>query len=236
MALRLRRHLLTVLPCMLPMLLPWGLVPAAVRAGELVPNATMARSDSAGIPAEAALCRERINSSDWQGAVQACSQAIKINPKFATAWIDRCRAQRELNQLNQAMSDCLQAIQLEPDHSDAYLRLADVKGALKPVDYSNVLEHYGKAIELDPKNATAYNNRGVTRQSLQDYKGALDDYNKAIELVPGEALYYFNRGEILFLQGRRELGCSSFRQGRALNTDFNLNTPDFDSTYIKVCS
>lgn len=220
MASRSHRFLLTLISGLLPMVLPWGGMPAA----------------SAATDDLAAQCSARIKVSDWQGAVEVCSQAIERNPTLTTAWIDRCQAQLELTRVSAALADCKQAIQLEPDNSEAYLRLADVKAASSPLDYRGVLEDYDKSIVLDPGNPTAYNNRGVTRNSLKDYRGALADYNKAIELDPGNALYYFNRGETLFLKGQRELGCTSFRQGHELNPDFSLTTPDFDTAYLQSCN
>jgi regulator of sirC expression with transglutaminase-like and TPR domain len=62
-----------------------------------------------------------------------------------------------------------------------------------------------RLIKLNPKDADAYNNRGVLKQTnLNDIHGALSDYNKAIllgrgsanELNPQHAYAYRNRGLI----------------------------------------
>ncbi len=174
-------------------------------------------------------------ASDWQNAVKVCTQAIKLNPKLTAAWIDRCQAQLALAKLSEAMADCRRAVELEPENSNAYLRLADVKAASTPADYSSALEDYAKSIALNPRNGMAYNNRGVTRNSLKDYKGALADYNMAIELEPSDSRAYLNRGETLFLLGQRELACANFRQGRALKPDFKPMSQDFDATYLRTC-
>ncbi len=55
-------------------------------------------------------------------------------------------------------------------------------------DYDKALADYNKAIELDPKFATAYYNRGFVDADKKDYDKALADYNKAIELDPKYAL------------------------------------------------
>jgi tetratricopeptide (TPR) repeat protein len=197
----------------------WGVVPAASAASDDV----------------AVQCRARIKASDWQIAVKVCTQAIELNPGLAEAWIDRCQAQLALAKVSEAMADCRRAVELEPENSSAYLRLADVKAASMPVDYSGALEDYAKSIALNPRNGLAYNNRGVTRNSSKDYKGALADYDMAIELDPGDSRAYFNRGETLFLLGQRELACASFRQGRVLKPDFKPMSKDFDANYLKTC-
>ena len=49
------------------------------------------------------------------------------------------------------------------------------------------IEDYDKAIELDPNDAEAYNNRGNSYSDLGQYQRAIEDYDKAIELDPDYA-------------------------------------------------
>ena len=60
--------------------------------------------------------------------------------------------------------------------------------------YSEAIADYDKAIELDPRSASAYYNRGVTKYNLKEYSEAIADYDKAIELDPNFALAYYARG------------------------------------------
>jgi tetratricopeptide (TPR) repeat protein len=53
---------------------------------------------------------------------------------------------------------------------------------------------YTKAIELNPNDSAAYNNRGVLNYELKKYKEAVDDCSRAIELKPTDAKAYYNRG------------------------------------------
>ena len=52
---------------------------------------------------------------------------------------------------------------------------------------------YNKAIELDPENFMAYNNRGNARNYLRDYDEALLDFDKSLE-INSHHNTYFNRG------------------------------------------
>ena len=56
------------------------------------------------------------------------------------------------------------------------------------------IAEYTKAIELDPKGADAYYNRGIAYGKLKQYDKAITDYTKAIELDPKGADAYCNRG------------------------------------------
>ena len=62
---------------------------------------------------------------------------------------------------------------------------------------------YSKAIELDPANVGAYNNRGGTYVILKRYKQALEDFSKAIELDPEDVDTYYNRGSTYFYNLKR---------------------------------
>ena len=79
-------------------------------------------------------------------------------------------------------------------------------------DYPGAIEDYSKAIELDPTNALAYNNRGLIKKTLENYEGAIEDYTKAIKLNESYAVAYFNRGNAKVLKDRSELACDDLKR------------------------
>jgi len=60
--------------------------------------------------------------------------------------------------------------------------------------YSDALDNFNKAAELDPYSPDIYNYRGMTKYYMNDYQGALQDFNKVIELQPDYAEAYNLRG------------------------------------------
>ena len=60
--------------------------------------------------------------------------------------------------------------------------------------HKEAIGDFDKAIELNPEDAAAYNNRGNAKADLTQYKEAIADYDKAIELKPEDAQAYNNRG------------------------------------------
>ena len=76
-----------------------------------------------------------------------------------------------------------------------YYNIAKSKYAQK--DYEGTVQYYTKAIELNPKDAYAYANRGLARQYLHDNDGALEDYNQAIKI--GECGCFYEKRAGLFL-------------------------------------
>jgi tetratricopeptide (TPR) repeat protein len=60
--------------------------------------------------------------------------------------------------------------------------------------YKEAIAAYDRAIQLDPKDAKAYNNRATIYRFLHEYQRAIIDYSRAIELNPKYAWAYGSRG------------------------------------------
>ena len=73
-----------------------------------------------------------------------------------------------------------------------------------------------KAIEINPQSASAYYNRGVFKDNLEDYQGAIADYTKAIEIDPDDASAYTNRGNSKELVNDRKGACDDWRKSENL--------------------
>jgi tetratricopeptide (TPR) repeat protein len=69
----------------------------------------------------------------------------------------------------------------------------DYKGMLADMDRDAIAD-YSQAIAFAPNEASAYNNRGVTKSDLGDKKGAIADFDRAIALDANDAKPYYNRG------------------------------------------
>lgn len=63
-------------------------------------------------------------------------------------------------------------------------------------DYRGALAEYDRAIALKPKDAIAYNYRGVLKVKIQDFEGGLADYNRAIQFDANYGEAYSNRGNL----------------------------------------
>jgi tetratricopeptide (TPR) repeat protein len=61
--------------------------------------------------------------------------------------------------------------------------------------WNEALNAYNKAIELNPNDASAYNNRGLAYDNLDKNDLAIADYEKAIELNPKYGDAFNNRGK-----------------------------------------
>jgi tetratricopeptide (TPR) repeat protein len=70
-------------------------------------------------------------------------------------------------------------------------------------EYSRALADYDKAIELNPRSATAHFNRGfLLHFGFSDREGAYKSFTQAIQLDPNDAFAYNARGHVLLDQNK----------------------------------
>jgi len=56
------------------------------------------------------------------------------------------------------------------------------------------IRYYTRVVQLEPGNARAYHNRGISWKKKGKLGNAIADFNRAIELKPDYAVAYYNRG------------------------------------------
>jgi len=81
------------------------------------------------------------------------------------------------------------------------------------------LECYNRAIELNPEDAVAYNNRGNAYDDKGNYKMAIRDYERAMELNPELAWAYNNRGLVYAKKGEYDLAIRDYDRAIELNPE-----------------
>jgi tetratricopeptide (TPR) repeat protein len=126
-------------------------------------------------------------------AIQDFSNAIRLNPKYVTAYFVRAIIYGQLQEFQRCLSDYNQAIALNPKYAEAYNNRANLKKD-NLNDYQGAMADYNQAIKADPRLPEAYNNRGLLKYTkFNDFRGALADYNQGISLNPRLSGLFFNR-------------------------------------------
>ncbi len=109
--------------------------------------------------------------------------------------------------------------------------LEDGDELCKQQRYPEAVAAYTLALQLDPNDALAYNNRGLAYRFLQDYHKALADYNRAIELNPDSASQYNNRGYAYQLQQDYRAAIADYDCALALKPDYTAVYNNRGNTY-----
>jgi lipoprotein NlpI len=89
-------------------------------------------------------------------------------------------------------------------------------------DLDGALADYNRAIELNPKDAKAYTNRGLVKQARADLDGALADYARAVELDPKDVLAYYNQGVLKKDRGDLSGALADYTRAIELDPKFAL--------------
>ena len=90
-------------------------------------------------------------------------------------------------------------------------------------NYKELINKTTKEIEVDPKNAEAYIERGYIYMKRGDWPEALADFNKVIELNPDIAEVYVDRGDLFIKKKENDKALKDF--SKAI---------DLDSSYIQA--
>jgi tetratricopeptide (TPR) repeat protein len=126
----------------------------------------------------------KYKARNLNGAISDYSQAILLNPRYASAYVSRGLVRHELGDQQGMVADLDLAIQSNTRSALAYsvrgvtrYQQGDTKGAIADLE---------KALYLDSKYAHAYLGRGFIRYKMGNKPGAISDLNQAAELYKSQ--------------------------------------------------
>ncbi len=115
-------------------------------------------------------------AKDFETAIRHLSQALRLEPR--AAWYKaRGDARCCLGKLVGALADYDACLQLQPQDVEVLCNRAVVLQALGRVEEAELAA--GRAIELRPNLARAFNTRGLIRATRRNMDGALQDFQEA---------------------------------------------------------
>lgn len=145
---------------------------------------------------------------DFESAIAAYSEAIRLKPDRADAYFGRGVAHAEKNKYDLAIADYTDAIRLSPNHATYFNRAIAYTVEKK---YDLAVADWSKAIELSP-DAEAYFNRALIRGERAEYDLAIADYTEAIRLKPDYALAYVCRGNVFEGKGDHDRAIADYTE------------------------
>jgi len=168
----------------------------------------------------------RLNSRP-EPALAACTRVIEhkqLKPAdLARAYYHRGTKLLKLGgeNLDLAVADFTEAIQLRPDYGAAYFNRGTAY--LSREDYDRAIADIDKAIEIEPPdNFSYYQNQGLAYSRKGDYDRAIADYNKAIEASLWEDPFILlNRAAAYKRNGDIERANADCRRAHELNPTLN---------------
>ena len=131
------------------------------------------------------------DQKDFNGAIAAFSEAIRLDPKSAQAYAYRAQAWGAKHYRDREIADLDHAIRLDP--KNASYRVSRAGSWSSQGRHEQAMADYDDAIRLEPNNPTLYVARGNEWRRHVKLDLALADYNRAIQLDPNYIHAYICR-------------------------------------------
>jgi tetratricopeptide (TPR) repeat protein len=131
---------------------------------------------------------------NYEKAVAACNQAIKLQVKNGEGYTQRGDVYFMQSEYDRAIEDYSTAIKLGA-RGEGEFRLRGVCYHFKR-QWDSAIADYTTAITITPENAVLYRFRGECYNEKCDYARALRDLNRSIEVDPHDAEALVSRGDV----------------------------------------
>jgi tetratricopeptide (TPR) repeat protein len=86
--------------------------------------------------------------------------------------------------------------------------------------YDLAIKAFSEAIEVNPRNAVAYCNRGVARFFMGDHEKAVADFTSAVEIHPGYTEAFCNRGGLWAKKGDHEKAVADYTKALEIHPSY----------------
>ena len=136
----------------------------------------------------------------------------------------------EPESLSRSIAAYRRAIDLDPNFAEAYAGYARVAATVWRGDFSDIMtsamakeEAYvaaGKALDLDPENARAYEVLSIIQAIEGEHQIAVTSANKAVDLQPNDAEAHTNLANVLYIAGDLDRAQAEVAIARRLNPAF----------------
>jgi lipoprotein NlpI len=136
----------------------------------------------------------------------------------AAGYSNRCWAYSDKGDPDRAITDCNDAVRLDPKLANAYLNRG--KAYSDKGDFDRAIGDYNQAIELNPKSSMGYNNLCDAYLDKGDNDRAITHCNQAIRLDPKFAIAYRNRGNAYRFRGDVVSAIADYNRAIQLNPKF----------------
>jgi tetratricopeptide (TPR) repeat protein len=131
-----------------------------------------------------------LDAGHYRSAAQMLKKAVTLAPGFQTAWIDLCKAQTELHDLDEAVASANCAIALDPARAGGHVALANALARSSRTE--EAIASYRRAQEIRPDNAEIALGLGNVLKTIGRQAEAIAAYRDGIRLKPDFAELYWS--------------------------------------------
>ncbi len=163
-----------------------------------------------------AYCDEK----QWEKAVKACHEALKIAPDTADIYKLLGNIMQRQGSLTDAMGFYAKALALQPNFPEVYSNLGSLHASKQ--NWNQAVTYYQKAIDKDPGFAIAHFNLAKVWKKLKQPEQEALSLATALSLQPeaGKCEDHYRMGQFLEEKGQIEAAIAAYRQAIARDDSF----------------
>jgi tetratricopeptide (TPR) repeat protein len=150
----------------------------------------------------------------------------------AEYWIETGDSFQRLANYNDAIDAYKKALEIQPDHDEAYANLG--LAYVEQGKYDKAIEHYQQAIKLKPDNADTHYNLGVAYGNLKKYKEAIESYMQVIKIDPDYAKAYNNIGDLYNKSWQYKKAIEYLKKAVEIKPDYPLAYVNLGVSYVEL--
>ncbi len=150
-------------------------------------------------------------------AIAAFGDAVRLQPTFTQAHVERAALLKSVNRLEVAISGYELAVSLHPDYVDGYNNLGNLH--IEKGNPDEAIACYQRALRLDPKFAAAHNNLGNVLREKGRLEEAIGCFQKAIAAQPDLFQAYNNLGNVWKDRSEFDRAVASYRRALQIKPD-----------------
>jgi tetratricopeptide (TPR) repeat protein len=162
------------------------------------------------------------NMKDYNEALQAYDNAIKINPLYAEAWANKGVALYDNGSYQEAIRAFNRSISIDPTEGWVWYARGSVYYRLG--NYNESLKSYNEALKLNPSgDANIWADKGYALYYLGDYSEALQAFHNSTLIDPNKAWVWNAIGDTYSKQGKNKEALAAYDKAIYLTQKANTS-------------
>ena len=172
------------------------------------------------------------HDSDYAGALESLNEAIKLEPRQASYFVNRAFMKYKLDDYFGAMADYDYAIGLDPASVEAHFNRALLYTEVG--EYNKAINDYSFVLKGDPDNFMARYNRAMVYMQTGENRRAVADLTAVIEKYPDFESGFIARAQAKQQMGDRRGSQADYDHAMAMFRSKHTRTSDYDPAQIEL--
>jgi TolB-like protein/Tfp pilus assembly protein PilF len=210
------------------------LAPAEIRVKAASSSAAAVMLDASSVEAHTSLAHVKASQDwDWAGAEAQFREALRIDPRYATAhhWYAlSCLAPQ--GRLDEALDEMLMAQSLDPVSAIIARDVAVIYCYRR--EFNAALEQCDHTIELNRHFSPAFWTLGLIQEQRHDYEEAAAAFQRAVHLSPNSPRMQAALGHLYAVTGERESSLKIIEELKVISASRYVSPFEFGSIYFAL--